>query len=183
MDLEGVILIVGAPASGKTTICRELANRMKCKCVSISELARKEGLTLTYDEARDTWVLDVKQVRKRVSELLTREKCLIIETIDPYSVPGPYILGIAVRCPPMELKKRLKSRGYKEVKVRENLEYEVIDGPLYDLLRVMNLDRIVEINGCSKDLIKEIEYVLERIENGGRFKKRFDWTEEFMKML
>ncbi len=183
MGLEGTILLVGAPASGKTTLCMELSRKLGCKCVSVSELARREGLILEYDDMRDTWVLDVERVRDRIKELLSEDRCLVVETIDPSAVPGPHVVGIAVRCPPRKLKRRLESRGYKDVKVWENLEYEAVDGPLYDLLRVMDLDKVIEVNGCSEDLRGEIEYVLNKMRYEGEFEKRFNWTDEFMGML
>jgi len=183
MELEGVILIVGAPASGKTTICRELSGILGCPCISVSELARDEGLVSEYDDIRDTWVLDEERVRLRIEELLKSSRCLLVETVDPLAVPGPYILGIAVRCPPKELRKRLEARGYKREKVLENLEYEVVDGPLYDLLRVLELERIVEVNGCTPDVKEELDYIVDRLRSKRKFEKRFNWTTEFIDML
>ena len=81
------------------------------------------------------------------------------------------------------LKDRLEERGYPEDKVRENLEYEVIDGPLYDLISLMDLNMVVEVNGCSNDLENEVNLILKKLEKKEGFVKRFNWIDDFMSII
>ncbi len=180
---SGLIVVLGAPASGKSTLCRRLAEVMGCPHINVGDLAKERGYTLGKDEERDTLILDEDSIRREISKILEREGCLVVETISPYAIPpSDVILVVVVRCKPSILLERLRSRGYNHLKIRENVEYEAIDGPLQDALEIAGWDRIIQVDGCGGDLDREIEHVLMKLE-GREISRRFDWTEDFMSIL
>jgi len=183
-DLKGIIVVIGAPASGKTTIAKMLSETLNCRYINAGELARERGFLLGEDQVRGSLILDEGPIREEISSLLKESECLIVETISPGAVPREEVVAVvAVRCRPSILIKRLRERGYPSDKVRENLEYEAIDGPLYDGMEITNEDRIIEVDGCEGNLHDELGKIA-RFLAGERFKLgTFDWSRDFMKLL
>ncbi|MDK2372223.1 MAG: AAA family ATPase [Candidatus Korarchaeota archaeon] len=174
---------MGAPASGKSTLCRRLAEVLGCRHINVGDMAEERGYILGRDEERDTLILDDDGIQEEISKILRVEKCLIVETISPYAIPQEnVVLVVVVRCRPSVLLERLKSRGYRSLKIRENVEYEAIDGPLQDALEIADWDRIVQVDGCSGDLDLEVEHILMKLE-GKDASRKFNWTNDFMSLL
>ncbi len=180
---SGLIVVLGAPASGKSTLRQRLAEVLGCHHISVGDLAKEKGYILGRDEERDSLILDEDSIREEISSILQLEECLIVETISPYAIPpDDVVLVVVVRCRPSILLERLRSRGYNHPKIRENVEYEAIDGPLQDALEIVDSNKIVQVDGCGGDLDREIEYVLMKLE-GRDISRRFNWTEDFMSIL
>ncbi|MDK2383259.1 MAG: AAA family ATPase, partial [Candidatus Korarchaeota archaeon] len=166
-----------------STLCRRLAEVLGCRHLNVGDIAKERGYILGRDEERDTLILDEDSIREEISRILGVEKCLVVETISPYAIPQENaILVVVVRCRPSVLLERLKSRGYRFLKIRENVEYEAIDGPLQDALEITGWGRIVQVDGCSGDLDREVEHILMKLEGKG-VSRKFNWTNDFMSLL
>ncbi len=180
---SGLIIVIGAPASGKSTLCRRLAEVLGCRHINVGDMAKERRYILGRDEERDTLILDEDSIREEISRILRAEECLVVETISPYAIPQEdVILVVVVRCRPSVLLERLELRGYRPLKIRENVEYEAIDGSLQDALEIAEWDKIVQVDGCSGDLDREVEHVLMKLE-GKDVSRRFNWTDDFMSLL
>lgn len=183
-DLKGIIVVIGAPASGKTTIAKTLSEILNCKYINAGELAIERGFLLGEDQVRRSLILDEDPIKEEILSLLKENGCLIVETISPGVIPREKVVAVvAVRCRPSILVKRLRDRGYPSEKIRENLEYEVIDGPLYDGMEISSEDRIIEVDGCEGNLRDELGKIMKFL-MGERFKLgTFNWMRDFMKLL
>ncbi len=183
-ELKGIIVVIGAPASGKTTIAKILSETLNCMYINAGELAMERGFLLGEDQVRGSLILDEDLIREEISSLLKENGCLIVETISPGTVLREEVVAVvAVRCRPSILIKRLRERGYPNDKVRENLEYEVIDGPLYDGMEITSEDKIIEVDGCEGNLHDELGKIV-RFLAGERFKLgTFDWSRDFVELL
>ncbi len=181
--LSGLVVVIGAPASGKSTLCKKLAEVLGCRCINVGDMAKERGYIQGRDNDRDTLILNEESIREEISKILETEMCLVVETISPFAVPADkVVLVVVVRCKPSALFDRLRLRGYHYLKVRENVEYEAIDGPLQDALEIAEWDKIVQVDGCSDDLDEEVKWVLMKLEGRSRNRK-FNWTEDFMSLL
>ena len=181
---RGILVVLGAPASGKTTVAERLASITGCSYLNVGSLAKERGYILGKDEERNSLILDEEAVLGELRELCKKMHCLIVETISPTTIPEDLVsIVIAVRCRPSVLLSRLKERGYSPSKIRENIEYEAVDGPLYDALQLAEEGRIVEIDGCEGDLDSEIERILDAVRGKSHRLGRFNWSEDFMSVL
>ncbi len=175
----GTIVVLGAPGSGKTVVARALSERLGCGYLSVGALALNKGYIVERDLKRDSYIIDEDRVREEIRKILEEIPCLVVETISPYAIPRERVsLVVVVRCRPSLLLGRLRERGYGPRKMRENIEYEAIDGPLFDAMRIASEERIVEVDGCEGSLEDEINLVL-----SGRSSRRFNWTQDFLSIL
>lgn len=169
-------MVLGAPGSGKTVVAKALSERLGCEYLNVGALALEKGYVLGKDLERDSYIIDEDKVREELRRILKQNPCLVIETISPYAIPSERVsLVVVVRCRPSLLLGRLRERGYSARKIRENVEYEAIDGPLFDAMEIS--DRVVEVDGCEGNLEDEIGLIL----SGGS--RKFDWTQDFLSIL
>ncbi|MCS7102944.1 MAG: AAA family ATPase [Candidatus Korarchaeum sp.] len=179
INIAGILVVIGAPGSGKTVVAKALSERLGCKYLNAGDLALEKGYVLERDLERDSYVIDDDKVKEEISRIIEATPCLVLETISPYSVPEERVsLVVVVRCRPSLLLKRLKERGYNSRKIRENIEYEAVDGPLFDAMEIASEERVVEVDGCEGSLEDELNYIL----SGKRY-RRFNWTQDFLSIL
>lgn len=127
-----ILIVSGTPGTGKTTISNNISNYIEAKVISLNELAISENLIAKYDAKRETSVVNNKKLINFLIELIEEyekedPEFLIIESHFSDIVPEQYIdFVIILRCDPDELHDRLKRRGYKREKIRENVQSEIL---------------------------------------------------------
>ncbi|NVM43586.1 MAG: AAA family ATPase [Candidatus Lokiarchaeota archaeon] len=127
-----ILIVSGTPGTGKTTISNNIQNYIEAKVISLNELAISENLIEKYDTKRETSIIDNKKLIGFLIKLIEEYKkgdpeFLIIESHFSDIVPEQYIdFVIILRCDPDELYNRLKRRGYKTEKIRENVQSEIL---------------------------------------------------------
>ena len=170
-----IIGITGTPGTGKTSACALLED-----VLDLNELIKKEGLHLGVDKTRGSLIADMDSVYDRVHEIAQgREGNLVIEGHLSQHVCD---VAIVLRLLPDELKRRLVERGYREAKILENVEAEVVDVILVEAVEWC--DRVYEIDTTGKtveevaDTINEILIAIGRgiaIEIEGYEPGSVDW--------
>jgi adenylate kinase len=177
INISGLIVVIGTPGSGKTRVAKLIAESLGCRYLNVGELSLEKGYVLGRDEERGSYIIDEERVREELSRI---EDTIVVETISPYAIPQDKVsLVIVVRCRPSILLERLREREYSKSKIRENLEYEAIDGPLFDAMQIADVDKIVEIDGCEGN-DEEIYDALRGIKKGVG---RFNWSQDFLSIL
>jgi adenylate kinase len=153
-----ILIVSGTPGTGKTTVSKNLLNYFKAKVISLNELAISEKLIINYDTERETSVINEKKLVRYVIKLIECYnkqdlEILIIESHFSDIVPGQYIdYVIILRCDPDELYIRLKERGYKKEKIRENVQSEILgNSPNYFLDKKLNKP-IMEIDTTNNNI-------------------------------
>lgn len=153
-----ILIISGTPGTGKTTVSKNLLKYLKAKVISLNELAISEKLIINYDKERETSVINEKELIRYVIKLI---ECynkldleyLIIESHFSDIVPQQYIdFVIILRCDPDELYIRLKERGYKMEKIRENVQSEILGNSANYFLNKQLEKTILEIDTTKKNI-------------------------------
>jgi len=157
-----IIVLTGTPGVGKTVVAKALASKLNAQYISLGNIVKEENLVLEVDEARDTIVVDLKKLSKRIKEILGKSMgCVVIEGhYAPDVVPesfAPYIF--VLRRELGKLKAEFEARGYDERKISENLASEMLDVCLVNAVGKHGLERVDEIDVTDmrvKDVVDEI---------------------------
>ncbi len=122
------IIVTGTPGTGKTTIAKEIARKLKFKYIDANDIIKKEKLREKYDKERDTYIVNERKLAKALVEIAKKEKNVIIDSHMSHFMPKKYVgLCIVTKCKIPELKKRMRKRGYNELKTKENIDAELFD--------------------------------------------------------
>jgi adenylate kinase len=128
--MKHVILIVGTPCVGKTTVARQLAERLDALYVNLTDYANSNGLILGEDATRCTSIVDEQKMRQALMDTINRSKESVV--VDGHFaasvVSSEFSTGVFVlRRNPVELNMYMKKEGFSENKIDENLLAEILD--------------------------------------------------------
>jgi adenylate kinase len=169
-----LIAITGTPGTGKSSACEVLAKRGYA-VVDLDEVARREGLVVGRDEARETDEVDVDALRET---LHVPAKVAFLK--GHYSHRMDVNLAVVLRCRPSVLRKRLEARGWSGAKVRENVEAEAIDVIMQEAAGRLPL--VFEVDTTQASPTETAEAILEILQGKtkGREPGSVDWTSEVL---
>lgn len=160
------ILIGGTPGTGKTMVAKVLGSRLSVNVIALGELADTSGCISARDKARDTGIIDEDCLVDAIIKLVEnkKEKFVIeghyIDLVPSSAVQWVFIL----RTHPEKLVERLVDRGYKEAKVNENVEAEVLGVCQLDALNAFGEERVLEIDTTEmtpSDVASKIEQMID----------------------
>lgn len=164
-----VILITGTPSVGKTTIAKKLANQLNALYINLGLLVFQYNLILGYDKKRKTTIVDEKKINKKIEKIIINSKKNIIIIDGHYAasvVPKNRVtIAFVLRRNPIELKEFMEKKKFKENKIKENLESEILDVCLIDTLSELKRAKVCEIdltNTSTNDGIKQIIAILNK---------------------
>lgn len=185
-----VVLFSGTPGTGKTILSRKISEKISTKVISLSDLAVKKDLILSFDSKRDTYVIDEEKIVPEIINLIKKSRnqeisTLIIEGHLTDIIPEEFFdLVIVLRCDPDILHKRLKLRGYSKDKVDENVQSEIL-GNCANFFVEKNLKKpLLEIDTSAIDIDKLVTIIIEIIsrDKNKNFSKyalgKIDWLEK-----
>jgi len=157
------ILITGTPGTGKTTISRLLATRLRACYVDPTTLLRRKEVDYTYDEKRKTRAVSLKRLRNRLCERAARtDHGLVIDShIALETGPLPRLVrAIVLRCDPIVLERRLERKRWSKSKIGENLQAEILDICLWDTVEKYGWNKILEIDTTEKAPSRVIQLIM-----------------------
>ena len=133
MDIERKIpniLITGTPGVGKTSTASMIAEQLGYKHINVSQYIVEKGYHAGKDEAFDTFILDEDSEDKLLDDMeitLTEGGCVVDYHCCELFPERWFDLVLVLRTDNTNLYDRLKSRGYNEKKLTENIECEIME--------------------------------------------------------
>ncbi len=116
------IIITGTPGTGKTTLADKLGDYYKTRVIHITEYLKEHPELIEKTKRDGTIIPKMAELRKA----LNQEQGIIDGHLAcEFKLRNSFV--IVLRTNPKELKKRLKERGYKPKKIKENIEAEALD--------------------------------------------------------
>jgi len=170
-----VLLVSGTPGVGKSSTCKEL-NAFGFTHLDVGKLVKKEKLYLFYDRRMRTYVVSLRDLKRKVKLLLkSSHENIAIDWIHAYEfvdeVPKNVKLKvILIRCDPIKLYYRIRKK-YGEKKAKENALSEFLNQVANDAYTSLNGRQIIEIDSTHA---KPREIAL-KILKSRNAKKRIDW--------
>jgi adenylate kinase len=125
-----MIAISGVPGVGKSQAARILKKILDADLISITALVKAGKIPHTWDRARKTKIISVKDVQRAVDKITRSPKygkraIFIIEGHLSHLLKSDVIF--VLRCQPAVLRKRLHIRNWPKKKIDENVQAELLD--------------------------------------------------------
>jgi adenylate kinase len=159
-----VILVTGTPCVGKTSVARLLASRLSALYVNLTELAVQENLVSGKDKERGSIIIDENRMRCKIGEVI--ENCDKQDII----IDGHYAVNVVpkslvtyvfvLRRSPIELRKFMEQSGFSGRKLWENLASEILDVCLADALKVIDEEKVCELDVTGKSVEEAVDEIL-----------------------
>lgn len=159
------IIISGTPGVGKTTIARELAGRIGAEYLNLADIVVSRKLYSYYDSRLKSYVVDVEKCKEYLLRVLSCNEILDTHVLDCIP-PEKARLVIVLRLNPLVLKERLLQRGYTGIKLRENVEAEVLGATLSDAVGIFGEDTVCEIDTTGRNVEDVLGIILRVIKTG-----------------
>jgi adenylate kinase len=163
------LALTGTPGTGKSTVADMVDARFRI--VHVNELI-KDGYSQGLDKERGCLVADISKLSAYVRAL---KGDAILEGHTSHLLPVNVI--VVLRASPKALRERLKSRGWAEAKVRENVEAEALDIILVEALETNK--KVYEIDTTNMTPLQVRDAVLEIIAGTDKYVPgNVDFSEE-----
>ena len=178
-----IISLTGTPGTGKTSIAKIL-NKKGFETVDLNKEACDNNFLIGKDIKRDSNIVDIDKFNNFIIEKYSSKDIVFIEGHLSHLLKKIHKV-IILRCHPKILKKHLIAKGWKEEKIKENLEAEMLDIILCETVAIHKEKDIFEIDISDKTIEDAADKVVDIINNNFKMKKEYkvgkiDWSEEIL---
>jgi adenylate kinase len=179
-----IIALTGTPGTGKTSVAEVLKSR-GFEIVDLNKVACENNFILGKDKHRDSNIVDIEKFNNYVVENYISKDFVLIEGHLSHLLKSAEKI-IILRCHPDNLKTNLSKKGWKTVKIKENIEAEILDIILCESIELHKKNDIFEIDVTNNKVENIADIITDLIKN--KFKSnekykvgRIDWSEEILK--
>lgn len=151
--------MTGTPGVGKTTATERLETDLEV--IHLNDLVRSEGLTTGTDADRDSLVVDLDAVSRRLAD----HEGILVESHLAHHIDVDRV--IVLRCRPDVLEERLLERGESAAKAAENAEAEALDVILSETVDRHGTESVHEIDTTDRSPASVAE-AIESVIDGDR---------------
>ncbi|MCC6013635.1 MAG: adenylate kinase family protein [Candidatus Verstraetearchaeota archaeon] len=171
--------MTGTPGVGKTTITKILAEKLGFKIIELNKFAIEVNGIIGYDSEKDAQIINEKIIKRELRKILEKENNFIIEGHWGEIVPKDFVdIVIVIRTNPLVLRERLRKKGYKEEKIKENVQAELLDYCLIKAIEAFGEDKVFEVDNTNKEINVVVDEIIKIIkERKGNKPGKIDWIE------
>ena len=156
------IAITGTPGIGKSSVSYVL-RKDDFEVVNLFKIAVDNGFLLGDDKERGSKIIDIGRLDYYVKENYSVKDIVFVESHLSHLLKCVDKV-IVFRCHPDELKMRLSNKGWKEAKIKENIQAEILDVILCETVDIHPWENIFEIDTTSKSVeVVAINIVLNQL--------------------
>ncbi|MFH1895063.1 MAG: signal peptidase I [archaeon] len=152
------IVITGTPGTGKTAIAKKLGKKLKFEVINEKDFALK---TKTGKKKGKEVEIDTKEFRKKLNALLEKKTRTIIEGHVLCEMKIKADMVFLLRTKPEIIEKRLRKKGYNEVKIQDNVFCEETgycrEKCLKNYKKVIEIKNEKSLNSSLQEIIKKIK--------------------------
>lgn len=160
------IIITGTPGCGKSShassLISELPSELQEKFAHfpISEIAKKQKFIDSYDESRDTSVVDDDKLLDYLEPILENGGAVVDWHCCEIFPERLIDLVVVLRTDNKKLYQRLSKRGYKESKIQENIDCEIMEVIPQEAREAYVPEILIELNSNNAE---ELDDNVERV--------------------
>lgn len=147
------IIITGTPGCGKSSHSANLVSQLKepYKHFSISDIAKERKCIESYDERLDTSVVDEDKLLDSLEPDLEKGGILVDWHCCDIFPERLIDLVVVLRTDNKILFERLNKRGYKENKIQENLDCEIMEVIMQEARESYIPEIVIELNSNTAE--------------------------------
>ena len=178
-----LVALSGTPGTGKST-ASTLLQKEGYDIINLNELAVNQGFITGVDKGRNSKVIDINRLNNYIEKYYRNNDFILIEGHASHLLKTADKV-ILLRCHPNKLKSRLEKKGWKKIKINENIEAEIIDIILCETVEIHSEDNIFEIDTTNKIARSVLSSIIEIIKSNFKPTKKYkigkiDWSEEIL---
>lgn len=161
------ILITGTPGTGKSTVAKKLAKRLRLKCINEMDFALEKGIG-RWSASSNELMVPLGKLKSEISkELKKRKKGVIFEGHMLCEIKLPVDLVVLLRVDPEVLESRLegKKRKYSDEKILDNMFCEGIDYCRKHAGKRYPKSKVLEIRN-EKNIKATMDAIINRVKEG-----------------
>jgi adenylate kinase len=171
------IVVTGTPGAGKTAVSKSLARKLHADYLSLSKLVVCKRLHEAVDQERRTRIVDLERTRAWLRESLGKSGAVtIIDTHVADAVPREYVMKVLVlRCHPSILEARLRRKGWRAHKVRENVLAEILDSCYVVAAEYYGSERVFQLDTSRASVSEAVKQCKALLKQQSPSRPRVDW--------
>jgi len=178
------IALTGTPGTGKTSVSKILIKN-GIKVIDLNDLATSKNFVSGQDSKRKSTIIDTVKLNHYINRNFTANDTIIFESHLSHLLKCMDKI-IILRCHPVELQKRLKTKGWNKEKIQENVEAEILDIILSESVKVHDKKKLFEIDTSERSpkelTVSIIELIDRKFDDVKNYKiGSIDWSEEILK--
>lgn len=148
------LIITGTPGCGKTSHLTLLCDEFEeLRNFQISEVLKKFNCFDGFDEGRDSNIVDEDKLLDLIEPDLEKGGVVVDWHVCDIFPERLIDLVIVLRCDNEVLYDRLSQRGYKDSKIEENLDVEIMEVIVQDARESYDENIVIELHSETTDMI------------------------------
>ncbi|MFX1243651.1 MAG: adenylate kinase family protein [Promethearchaeota archaeon] len=168
--MGSVIALSGTPGTGKTVIGQLLASDLNAELIELNQIIIQHQFHKGEDPKRRTLIADVQKLQNYLSKQLdSSKKRYIVVGHFADEVPDNLLeVLVVLRCNPLTLTQRLKTRGWSTDKILENIQAEILGECTAQALARHSQHQIFEIDTTTLKPSEVVEVIHKILAGTGR---------------